>query len=80
MAERRLDIMGKMPHVGDLIIYNPPRYKGLVKMVCVGFAKSGLPILVKPPIYASEEYTIEELAEKFKFDTPKTGFVIVNNY
>lgn len=77
MAQRREDMMGKTPQIGDTIIYNPPRYKGLEKMICVGFAKSGLPILVKPPVYANTKYSLEELASKYAGCTPKTGFVIV---
>lgn len=78
VQDRRPDIVGRIPEVGDLIAYNPPRYKGIELMICVGFVKSGLPILVKRPIYATWEGTEEELIERYKYNTPKTNFVIVN--
>lgn len=40
---KRPDIMGNIPEIGDVIVYNPPGYKGLEIQVIDGFAKSGLP-------------------------------------
>lgn len=61
---KQKDILGNIPEIGDIIAYNPPRYKGLVYGECVGFTSSGLPEIMRKnnpeSIYA-----------------PRTGFVIV---
>jgi hypothetical protein len=37
------DLFGNIPKVGDVIGFNPPRYKGLVYGTIIGFSKSGCP-------------------------------------
>jgi hypothetical protein len=63
----RKDIMGVIPKIGDVIIYNPPYYKGIVKAKVTGFSKTGLPIT---------DYLVNDWN---KNPTPKTGFVIIKN-
>lgn len=63
----RTDIMGRTPEIGDIIVYNPPYYKGIKKAYVIGFAKSGLPII-------GPTNNIRYLVEA---DTPKTGFAII---
>ena len=58
----RKDILGRKPKIGDIIVYNPPYYKGIIKGFIVSFTKSGLPIL----------NTMNSGI------TPKTGFAIVD--
>ena len=65
------DIFGIVPEIGDLIAYNPPKYKGLIFGKCVGFAKSGLPLLE----IASNENRYPGQFNNDGFYTPKTGFV-----
>ena len=79
MAQRREDMMGRTPEIGDSIVYNPPNYKGIYLRICKGFAKSGLPILVYKEVW--EKYQNGEISQE-EFDnlngtTPKTGFVII---
>lgn len=45
--EKRKDIMGNTPEIGDTIAFNPPYYKGLKKAKVIGFSKAGLPIISK---------------------------------
>lgn len=67
------DILGETPLVGDIIIYNPPLYKGLIYGICMGYTSAGLPEV--------------KLDEKFKnvnagkilnsgYYSPKTGFIV----
>lgn len=64
----RPDIFGVIPQVGDKIIFNPPRYKGLAYGVCTGFMPiSGLPIVDISPISLMPNQVL----------VPKTGFVVV---
>lgn len=82
----RPDIFSIVPSIGDYIIYNPPRYKGLKIGICVGFAKSGLPLMVPEQEYIDYELglyndiTLEDLASQNGNETPKTGFVIKKAY
>lgn len=60
------DIFGIQPEIGDIIIFNPPRYKGLVYGRCIGFMASGLPKV---------NWNDNEL----DYRVPKTGFVVKKN-
>lgn len=83
---RRPDIFSIVPNIGDYIVYNPPRYKGLRIGVCVGFAKSGLPFIVPEQKYINyqlglyNDITLEDLASQSGNETPKTGFVVKQNW
>lgn len=57
----RKDVLGKIPQIGDTIVYNPPHYKGLEFFICKGFTKVGLPI--------------EEEGETYS--PCRTGFVVI---
>ena len=37
------DIFGIEPKVGDILIFNPPKYKGLLYGTCIGFTDAGCP-------------------------------------
>lgn len=63
----RKDFMGVTPEIGDVIIYNPPYYKGLIKAKVTGFSKVGLPIT---------DYKVNNFN---KNPTPKTEFIIIKN-
>lgn len=83
---KRPDIFSIVPSIGDYIIYNPPRYKGLKIGICVGFAKSGLPLVVPEQDYIDYELglyndlSLEGLASQNGNETPKTGFVTKKGY
>lgn len=70
----RADIFGVEPKIDDIIVFNPPRYKGLVYGECIGFSEVGLPKVtnIKPYIPSNLEYDID----KKGYCTPKTGFVV----
>jgi len=75
MKDIRKDIFGIEPEIGDMIVYNPVKYKGLVYGKCIGFVKSGLPEIEintdKFPQYIGQATANGNY-------TPKTGFVIIN--
>jgi signal peptidase I len=75
--KKQPDMFGIYPKVGDIIVFNPPKYKGLVYGECVGFSDVGLPKLVdiKPWCTGDIDYDIQ----KRGFYTPKTGFVVKFN-
>lgn len=85
--EIRKDLLGKIPEIGNIIAYNPPKYKGLEVHYVIGFSKtSGLPITA-PKNYIdvmNKNLTTKEnidnwLKEMPKWNnTPKTGFIIIN--
>ena len=70
----RNDFMGKVPYIGDVIVFNPPRYKGLVKGVCVGFQESGLPKVAE---IDSGDYWLKKDLERLGYYVPKTGFISI---
>lgn len=73
MKTIQTDIFGITPEVGDIIIYNSPKYKGLVVGKCVGFSTSGLPELdIDKNIYGG--YLGQR--NNSGYYTPKTGFVV----
>lgn len=41
--EIKKDLFGNTPKIGDIIVFNPPKYKGLVYSSIIGFTKAGLP-------------------------------------
>lgn len=41
------DIFGNVPKIGDIIVYNPPKYKGLIYGTCIGFTQAGCPKINK---------------------------------
>lgn len=69
----RKDIFGNTPKVGDTIIYNPVGYKGLIYGKCVGFTKSGLP-LVKTDDPSMEDVLASTHSKGYP--SVKTGFAI----
>jgi len=71
--EVRKDILKQTPEIGDIIVFNPPQYKGLVYGVCIGFTDIGLPKVGSLSSLEGMSYTIQ----KHGFYTPKTGFVVV---
>jgi hypothetical protein len=70
------DILGIKPSVGDTIIFNPAKYKGLIYGECKGFTKAGLPEVEKD--YEFIDRRIGQ-ANKSGYYTPKTGFVCIKN-
>jgi hypothetical protein len=74
MIEIRPDILGTIPTIGSTIVFNPPKYKGLIYGKCIGFSSSGLPKvadLSKVSYYFKYDYDREG------FYVPKTGFVCI---
>ena len=65
--EKRKDIFGITPELGDLIAFNPARYKGLVVGECVDYTSVGLPVVMLTDIYNSDDKGTV---------TPKTGFIV----
>lgn len=74
--EVRKDILGQTPEIGDTIIFNPPRYKGLVHGTCIGFKQgSGLPMVTD--LSSMHHYWDSTVIDglEVRYATPKTGFV-----
>lgn len=72
MIKIRKDILGVEPNEGDTIVYNPPKYKGLIFGICIGFTEVGLPKV------AELNYVPGNLKYNYGkkgFLVPKTGFV-----
>ena len=70
--EIRCDILGVIPEIGDIIIFNPPKYKGLIFGDCMGFTKVGLP---KVGNLNCVMYPFEYDYKRDGFYVPKTGFI-----
>lgn len=68
------DIFGKEPNIGDILIFNPPKYKGLVYGTCVGFGNTGLPkvFYISAPI---DNY-VDGKIKKDGFYLIRTDFVV----
>ena len=70
--EKRKDIFGIAPELGDLIAFNPARYKGLVVGECVDYTSVGLPVVMLTDTKYSEYY----ISNNKGTIVPKTGFVV----
>ena len=73
--EIRKDILGNIPEVGNTIVFNPPKYKGLVYGECIGFTTGGLP-KVKLSDEISWNYYMESEMNTRGCYAPRTGFII----
>lgn len=76
--EIRKDILGNIPNIGDVIVFNPPKYKGLIYGTCIGFSGVGLPKVGKL------SYVSDYLKSDYNrrgYYVPLTGFVVskINN-
>lgn len=78
----RTDIFYVTPEIGDIIIFNPARYKGLVYGTCIGFSEAGLPLVTnlyeEPELKLSDSYCSNNFSgyRRNNAYTPKTGFVV----
>ena len=70
--EIRKDIFGITPELGDLIAFNPAKYKGLVVGECVDYTRVGLPVVMLIDTKYSEYY----ISNNKGTIVPKTGFVV----
>jgi len=79
--EIRKDILGNTPKIGDIIVFNPPREKGLVAAKVFGFAKSGLPKVIEfyKMRWVEKEINAGNGDYLYFSNTPKTGFAIIQN-
>ena len=64
----RKDIIGNIPQIGDIIAFNPPRYKGTLHGECIGFSKVGLPQV---------KCVSNGPGFEFELYSPKTGFAVI---
>ena len=67
--EIRKDIFGITPELGDLIAFNPAKYKGLVAGECVDYTSVGLPVVMLTDTKYSGYNSKGTIV-------PKTGFVV----
>ena len=72
IMEVRKDILGNVPKIGDIIVFNPPAYKGLAYGKVLSFSKVGL-----PQIDGKENDLLYFGRDKDGLYTPKTGFVCI---
>lgn len=77
MEEARKDIFGNDPQIGDTVVWNPARYKGLVFGTVVDMRKrTGMPI-VELDKSLHGKYVGQTASTVPNQYVPKTGFVIV---
>ena len=76
------DLFGKTPRVGDRIVFNPPKYKGLVYGIFCGYSETGNPKINKIFDKDHEESpnmrTVGEDITRKGYYIITTNFVIVN--
>jgi hypothetical protein len=70
----RKDIRGVEPTIGSTIVFNPPKYKGLVMGECIGFTSVGLP---QVKMTTNLPYSMKFDHDRLGYYVPKTGFVVV---
>ncbi len=74
----REDILGNIPAIGDIIVFNPPAYKGIIHSTCIGFTKVGLPMINN---ISRDLFKVKYEIDNKGFYVPKTGFVVIKaNY
>ena len=69
----KIDIFGIEPKVGDIIVFNPPRYKGIVSAQCVSLSKEGHPRVMYDNSYSAQTNSDGTYS-------PRTGYVIVKRF
>lgn len=77
----KTDLLDKIPKIGDLVVFNPPKYKGIVSGIIKSFTSGGRPkveLTTPPEAYESYEPMSREIREKGVYSI-KTDFVIVKN-
>jgi len=74
MIYKTYDILNQEVNIGDTIVFNPPKYKGIVHGIVRGFSESGL-----PKIHTITRVHGAYIQEKDFYNTPKTGFAVVKN-
>lgn len=67
------DIFDNIPEVGDIIVFNPPKYKGINYGTCIGFTNAGCP---KIGNLNWEHYRINYEIKEKGFYSVKTSFII----
>ena len=67
------DIFDNTPEVGDIIVFNPPKYKGITYGTCIGFTSAGCP---KVNDLKWANYFLQLEVTNKGFYSVKTGFVI----
>jgi hypothetical protein len=76
MTELRKDIIGRRVNIGDMICWNPAKYKGLVFGIITGFRKAnGLPIVLIDNKFSN--YYIGQNSGEIHHYVPKTGFALI---
>jgi hypothetical protein len=75
--ERKKDLLGNIPEIGDIIVFNPPKYKGLVYGECVGFTSTGIPKVLKTN---TSNFYLEYVLKQNGYYSPKTEFVVAKRY
>lgn len=75
--EIQKDILGNIPKVGDTIVFNPPKYKGLLSGEITSFTKSGLPKIEKINGNVTFNWSLKYAIERDGFYSVKTGFAII---
>jgi len=73
----KTDIFGNEPEVGDTIVFNPPKYKGLISGTCLGFTATGAPKVNLDVESNKLHYTAFANYITNGYYVPKTEFVVI---
>lgn len=75
--EVKKDLLSNIPKIGDLVVFNPPRYKGLTIGTIQSFTSSGLPeVIIKEGFSECSMYW--EIRKKGVYSI-KTDFLIIKD-
>lgn len=74
--EKRKDLFGVTPEIGDTVIWNPSKYKGLVFGKVIDYRKNnGLPIIEIDESYKNKNIGQNSGTGPYQY-VPKTEFVV----
>jgi|LakMenEpi03Aug12_release.lakeMendotaPanAssembly.Ray.scaffolds.fasta_scaffold783166_2 hypothetical protein len=74
---KRNDLLNREPNIGDLVCWNPAKYKGLLYGKIIKFSKNnGLPIILADEVFHNKYYG-QTNSDGPNTYTPKTGFIII---
>jgi hypothetical protein len=74
MNKIKTDIFGNIPKIGDIVVFNPPKHKGLIWGKVIGLSRIGNPILD----FSETDHKNYIIKNRYKnIYSPKTEFVII---
>jgi len=78
--EIRKDILGRELNIDDVVVFNPPKYKGIILGKIIRFTPKGIRVQFRPNHWAKElSDTALDGSDVIKIDGPEATLYILKN-